>query len=285
MKRSIALGYFDGLHVAHMAVLQAAAAFDGLRPAVLLFDEHPQGALRGGAPPARLLVGRERDEMLRGLGIEVLKVPFRDVMELAPEAFFDEVLRGQCGAEALCCGYHYRFGHGARGDAALLHVLCGKHGMPLTVVSKMEYQGAPVSSTRIREALEAGALADANAMLGRAFGYAFPVMEGDHIGRTLGFPTANQMFEPGFVIPAFGAYASEAKVGGVWRRGVTNIGQRPSFESEQLRSETHSIGFAGDLYGQALPVRLLRFLRCERRFNSMEALKQQIAQDVGDAGM
>jgi len=284
MRRAIALGAFDGLHAAHMAVLEAAArqAAAGFMPAVLLFDEHPQRALTGSAPP-RLLTDGDRDARLRGMGLEILYARFGEIMGMSPRAFFEEVLLGRFNAGALCCGYDYSFGAGALGHVEALRRLCGEHGVLLCDTPEIDYGGAPVSSTRIRQALREGDLEGANAMLGRPFGYAFPVEEGERIGRTLGSPTLNQTFAPGFAVPKYGVYASQAFVEGEWRTSVTNIGTRPCFESDALRSETHIPGFAGDLYGQRVPVRLLRFLRPERKFADLEELKRQIAADVREA--
>ncbi|MDR2752858.1 MAG: riboflavin biosynthesis protein RibF [Oscillospiraceae bacterium] len=281
MPRSIALGFFDGLHIAHMEVLRAAAAYkaQGLRPAVLLFSEHPQVVLGGTAPPM-LLTDEARDTMLAGLGYEILRLPFRDVMSLPPERFFHEVLLGHFGAKALSCGFHYHFGKGAAGSPALLQPLCAQNQIALTVVPKVVYQNAPISSTRIRAALACGNIAVANAMLGRPFGYDFAVVVGDQLGRTLGAPTLNQLFPEGFAVPRFGVYSSETFVEGQWRASITNIGRRPTVQGAQLRSETHILAFSGNLYAQRVPVRLLCFLREERRFISLEALKGQIALDV-----
>ena len=283
MRRAIALGTFDGLHTAHMAVLEAAARLAGeFVPAVLLFDQHPQQALTGSAPP-RLLTDGERDGRLRGLGLELLHARFGEIKDMPPRVFFDEVLLGRFDAGVLCCGYDYSFGAGALGHVDELRALCGAHGVLLRATPEIDYEGAPVSSTRIRQALEVGDLAGANAMLGRPFGYAFTVEEGEHIGRTLGTPTLNQAFPAGFAVPRHGVYASQAFADGAWRRGVTNVGTRPCFAGGALRSETHVIGFEGDLYGQRIPVRLLRYLRPEKKFADIEGLKRQIAVDIRQA--
>ena len=282
MRRAIALGAFDGLHTAHMAVLEAAARQAGYAPAVLLFDEHPQRALVGRVPP-RLLADAERDAMLRVLGLELLCASFSDIKDMPPRDFFGEVLLGRYGAGALCCGYDYSFGAGALGHVEDLRALCERHGVLLCATPEIDYKGAPVSSTRIRQALGEGALEDANAMLGRPFGYAFPVEEGEHIGRVLGFPTINQAFPGGFAVPRRGVYVSQALVGGIWLPGVTNIGTRPSFAGGALKSETHILGYEGELYGRRVPVRLLRFLRPERMFADPEDLKRQIAADTRNA--
>ncbi|MCL2495252.1 MAG: riboflavin biosynthesis protein RibF [Oscillospiraceae bacterium] len=302
LTRAIALGTFDGLHTAHMAVLEAAANQNSFAPAVLLFDQHPLQALTGRAPP-RLLTDEDRDERLLALGLEILFASFNEIKDMPPGAFFEDVLLGRFHAGALCCGYDYSFGAGALGHVDELRALCDAHGIALCTTPEIDYKGAPVSSTRIRQALGEGSLADANAMLGRPFGYAFPVEGGRRVGRRLGFPTFNQAFAPGFAIPRHGVYASQAFVNGEWQSSVTNIGIAPTIHHSAeggcppqarselrtaVRSETHIMGFAGDLYGQRVPVRLLRFLRPEKKFDDIEELKKQIAVDIcharGDEG-
>lgn len=254
-----------------------------MQPAALLFPVHPLALLHGEAPPL-LLTNEERDATLRQMGLELLFVPFEEIHALEPEAFFREILIGKWNAGALACGYDYRFGNKARGDVSLLRELCEKSGIGLSVVPRMEYRGEAIGSTRVRKALKEGGLADANAMLGRPFGYTLPVVEGERIGRTLGAPTLNQIFGLGFCVPKYGVYESEALIEGQWRASVTNIGLRPSVDKElQLRSETHVPGYEGNLYGQEISVRLLRFLREERKYNSVEELKEQIRMDINEA--
>ena len=283
MKRAIALGVFDGLHKAHTAVLAACCDMGtaaGMTPAALLFPVHPMTLLNGEAPP-QLLADEARNEMLQGMGLELLFMPFEEIHNLPPEEFFAEILVRRLNAGAVCCGYHYHFGKKAQGDAALLRRLCEQYGLQYRIVPKMEYQGQAISATRIRAALEEGRLADANVMLGRPFGYIMKVVEGAKIGRTLGAPTLNQVFRPGFCVPKYGVYGSEAFVEGRWQASITNIGLRPSVDKKlKLHSETHVLGYEGDLYGQNIPVRLLRFLREERKFQSIEELKQQIRTDI-----
>ena len=282
MKRAVALGVFDGLHRAHQAVLQEARSKkqEGMTPAAMLFPAHPLTLLRGEAPPL-LLTDEERDAMLRRMGLELLFTPFEEIHALEPEVFFREILIDRFNAGAVCCGYHYHFGANANGDVPLLRRLCDEHGLEISVVPRMEYRGEAISATRIRAALARGDLADANAMLGRPFGYTLRVVEGERIGRALGAPTLNQMFGPGFCVPKYGVYQSEALIEGEWRASVTNIGLRPSVDKQlQLRSETHAPGYEGDIYGREISVRLLRFLREERRFGSFEELKKQIRRDI-----
>jgi riboflavin kinase/FMN adenylyltransferase len=278
-----ALGVFDGLHLAHQAVLRGAKTLAerlGLRPAALLFERHPEELLLGSAP-AQLMTDEARDKLLTEQGFALVKLPFASVMHNEPARFFHTVLLRQLNAAALCCGYHYRFGEHAAGGAAQLRRLCVQSGIPLSVVPRMDYQGEPISSTRVRAALADGQCALAAAMLGRPFGYAFVVERGAQLGRKLGAPTLNQSFPAGFCVPKRGVYTSETSVDGQWLPSITNIGCRPTLQDSQLlRSETHILRFEGDLYGRTTPVRLLRFQREEQPFASLEELARQIREDV-----
>lgn len=273
----IALGTFDGLHRGHMRVLLTAAQ-SGMRPFALLFSEHPASVLRGEAPPLLLTAG-QRDAILQKNGITPLTVAFSDIMHLSPEAFLEDVLQGRFSATALCCGENYTFGRDGAGDAQTLRALCRARGIPLFVAETETYAGAPVSSTRIRAALQNGEIEAANAMLGRPFSYAFPVVEGDKRGRELQFPTINQLFPDAFIRPRYGVYASRTCVDGTYYPSVTNFGVRPTVGTQSLRSETHILGFSGDLYGQSPEVELLAFLRGERAFASFDDLQTAIAAD------
>ncbi|MCL2532263.1 MAG: riboflavin biosynthesis protein RibF [Oscillospiraceae bacterium] len=276
---NIALGSFDGLHAAHRAVLRGATA-------VLLFSEHPQVTLKGQAP-LQLLTNEERAARLQAAGLALLHVDFAELAALPPAQFI-ALLRERYGAMGLRCGHNFRFGANAAGDITLLHELCTAHNMTLSIVPRIVYCGETVSSTRIRAALQQGEIAQVNAMLGRVFGYHFPVEHGQRLGRVLGAPTLNQHFTPGYCVPKAGVYASRAFVDGKWWPTVTNIGLRPTVieHSEatephrRCRSETHIPGFAGDLYGRRVPVRLLRYVREERKFADVDELKAQIERDV-----
>ena len=280
-RTAVALGSFDGLHKGHLSVIACALACRerGLLPVVLLFDRHPLQVLTGQAPPA-LLQPALRDAMLREIGAQTRVISFAAIKDLACETFVREILCGQLQAGAVCCGENYRFGKGNAGDTATLQALCSANGATLSVASSVLQDGLPVSSTRIRDAILAGDLPAANAMLGRAFNYRLEVVHGSKRGRLIGAPTINQHFPADFVIPRRGVYASTAIVDGVEYPAVTNIGLRPSFESDDLRSETNLLGFDGDLYGQEIEVRLFAYLREETKFDSMAALGAQIRTDA-----
>lgn len=279
-KRAIALGNFDGLHIGHTAVIGAVvrAAQLGFVPTVLLLDPLPCVALNRREGKA-LIMPDEKYKLLDAMGVEVIRVDFDKIKDYAPEEFFEKILLCELNAGMLSCGFNYRFGKGGSGDSALLSSLCASAGISLAVQSAVSLEGEAVSSTRIRSAIECGDIELANRMLGREFGYTLTVVHGDHLGRKLGCPTLNQLFPDGFIVPKYGVYSSRTCIDGVWCRSVTNIGIRPSFENDEQRSETHVIGYCGDLYGKEIEVRLVSYRRGEMKFNSLDELKAQLEKD------
>ena len=206
---------------------------------------------------------------------------FSEFHAMEPESFVDEILVRRLNANAACCGEDFRFGKKAAGDVGQLAALCQARGIRLDVVPPVTFEGERVSSTRIRSLLGEGRVADANRMLGRAFGYDFTVVRGKQLGRKLDSPTINQRLPDGFVPLRHGVYASVSFAGGAWHPSVTNIGLRPTVEdTTAVNSETYICGFSGDLYGARVEVRLLAFLRPEQRFPSVEALRARIHADA-----
>ena len=285
-KRAVALGSFDGLHKGHKSVLACALSYGerGLVPCALLFASHPLLSLTGSAPE-EILQPALRDRMLADMGIEEKFTGFEKIRDMSPAEFFDTILINELSAGAVCCGANYRFGKGGSGDVETLKALCDSRGIPLTVADTVMHEGLPVSSTRIRSAIREGDIPLANAMLGRAFGYEAVVKHGHRRGHLIGAPTINQYFDSGFIVPKKGVYASAVTYGSSEYAGVTNIGLRPSFENEDLRSETCILGFDGDLYGESVQVSLLEYLREEMKFPDIELLKAQIAKDAEKAAL
>ncbi len=284
-KTAVTLGSFDGLHKGHMTVI--ACAFEmqqkhGLLPLVLLFDKHPMVALSGKAPD-KVLQSNLRDGIIAATGAEKRIVPFDLVKDMTCREFFEKILVGKLNAGGVCCGWNYRFGKNNEGGVETLRILCEEYGVKLKVSEPVDYQGSPVSSTRIRQAVEQGDIPLANALLGREFCYKQTVVDGQHRGRLIGAPTINQRFDDGFVKPKKGVYASVTVVDGKEYPSVTNIGLRPSFENEDFRSETCILGFSGNLYGLEIEVKLLEYLRDEVKFDSMDALSAQIHSDAEKA--
>lgn len=275
LPRAVALGFFDGVHLGHRAVLQAAVAAgakEELTPAVFTFDALP----KAGDP----LCSREENRaLLAAAGLaEQFTARFEAVRDLSP-ADFVEALARDLSAKVICCGEDFRFGAGRAGDTALLRILCEKRGIRLTVVPAVRVEGEPVSTTRIRQELRKGDLLLVNRLLGRPYTLTAPVAAGRGLGHTLGAPTLNQPLEPGCALPRFGVYLSAVTAGERTYTGVTNIGIKPTVGEDVPLAETWIPGFSGDLYGQQVPVSPVAFLRPERRFDSLEALKTQITAD------
>lgn len=280
VKTAVALGFFDGLHTAHMSVLENAAGCknDGLLPCVLLFDEHPVHALKG-ADVGLLLQDSKRDEILASMGlVEVCKI-FNDIKDMSPEQFFDNILVNELDAAVVCCGYNYHFGKNGAGNTETLKRLCEKYGIKAVVSEEVTADGDPVSSTRIRNLIRTGEIQKANELLGRKFGFSSEVFVGDQRGRLNGKPTINQYIPDGLVVPAFGVYASEVYINGETYIGMTNIGSRPTFGEGSVRSETYILDYSGDLYGKVIEIALLDYVRPEMKFCTIEALYDQIKKD------
>ena len=274
----VALGTFDGLHIGHKRVLLSdTTEYD--EKIALMFNEHPQKTLSGDVPD-KLITDSKRSEILNEWGYKPEFIDFSEISRLSPEEFIDEILVKKFNATALCCGFNYRFGKGAKGDVTLLKRLCAEREIRLTVCEEVDFEGAPVSSTRIRESIKNGDIRTANKMLGRYFSYDFEVVHGDARGRILGSPTINQFFNDNFAVAEYGVYASFTIIEGKKYISVTNIGVRPTIEGvSEKRSETNIVGFSGDLYGQNIEVFLVEKLRGEMAFKSLDELSARISAD------
>ena len=288
-KRVLALGFFDGVHLGHAALLELAklrASERGAEPAVLTFDNHPDLFVRGNGVEL-LNSARDRDYILRRFfGIEsVFYIHFNaETMRMDWRAFLDRVVE-KYGVIHFVAGYDFRFGDGGRGTPEKLRAYCAEHGLGCDVADAVLQDGAPVSSTRIRELLRQGELARANALLGHPHLLTDRVRSGFRLGRTMDFPTINMRFSEGVLVPRYGVYASRVLLPEGRRDGVTNIGVRPTFDDSGTRVtvETNILDYDADLYGLRLCVELHAFLRPERPFDSAGALKAQIALDAAHA--
>lgn len=280
-RSSVALGNFDGLHIGHMKVLQSAlsSSGDGVVPFVLLFDCHPQKIINGTEPPC-IMTNDDRNSTLREMGFEIMTVSFEEIHDMMPEEFVRTILCDTLHAKNVCCGYNYRFGKNGSGNSEKLSTLCERYGIKVVVSEEQTVDGEAVSSTRIRKLLSDGDMPSVQKLLGRPFSYSFQVIHGNKNGRLLGFPTANQVFPDGFAVPKYGVYASRTTVDGKVFSSITNIGIRPTLEDDTLLSETNIIGFDGDIYGEKIKVELLRFIRPERKFNSLEEVFSQVREDI-----
>lgn len=273
-----ALGSFDGLHLGHRQVIGNTLSAPGLRPAVITFQQNPSVSLQK-KPVPLLTTNEQKLALLEEMGVEVVYLlSFDRIRDMEPEDFVEALYR-VCRVRALSCGFNFRFGKNGRGDAGLLKELCREKGISLSVTPPVSVAGETVSSTRIRACLEQGDVQQAGQLLGRPFGYDFEVTHGRQLGRTWGTPTINQPFPAGYVLPRFGVYASLVEVEGQKYYGVTNIGVKPTVGSDCALSETWIPEFSGDLYGKKVPVELLDFIRPERKFDSLDQLKNEILEN------
>jgi riboflavin kinase/FMN adenylyltransferase len=275
--RRVAIGTFDGVHVGHREVIAGADT-------VVTFDPHPQAVVAPGTEP-RLLTSLERKaELVGSLGVdELVVIPFDGAFaERSAQDFVDHVLVERVAATHVSVGENFRFGHQAKGDAALL---AADGRFETRVVPLLEVDGEVVSSSHIRGLVSGGAVHYADNLLGGPFAVDGEVQHGDKRGRTLGFPTANLVPAPGFVVPGHGVYASRARLSdGTIVPAATNVGVRPQFVTGRGELiEAFLIDWAGDLYGQRIRIEFLRRLRGERRFESVEGLIEQMGRDVDAA--
>src|ERR1019366_1439656 len=284
---TIALGNFDGVHLGHATVLRAAHAARPDAPlAVLTFESHPREVFRPDDPPFRLTLSAERADALAALGCALLyELPFNQVFSLMmAETFVSEVLYQGLGARHLTTGVDFAFGHRRGGNAAFLAARAEALGMGATQVPALADSGGPLSSTRIRRALQDGYPERATAELGRPWAIRGEVAHGEKRGRTIGFPTANVALGR-HLEPARGVYAVTARLAnGTMHKGVANIGRRPTVNASlESRFEVNLFDFSGDIYGTEIAVALIAYIRPEVKFSGLDALKAQIAADAAEA--
>lgn len=281
----VTLGNFDGVHAGHRQLLRAAAArarAAGLRAAVVTFDPHPTVVVAPERKPRLLMTLAQRLAAFEAEGMDLAWViPFsRAFSELGPEAFLGGLQRALAPVE-LHVGRAFCFGRNRSGNVDTLEAWGRDRGCEVRTLALKAPDGGRLSSTRIREALERGEVDTAAGLLGHPYTLTGVVVEGDRRGRHLGFPTANLAWEQE-QLPAFGVYVTRSLClhHGEPRMGLTNVGEKPTFEGRRLTVETHLPGFEGDLYGARLDLQFLHRLRGEVRFGSVEELRTQIARDV-----
>lgn len=281
-KRVFALGFFDGVHLGHQALLTACrhlAQRTGCKAGAVTFTAHPD-ALVSGKAPALLNTRHDRDRLLLGYGIQnILELPFdREMMTTPWESFLEQLV--EMGAGGFVCGDDFRFGAGGLGTAQTLAEFCKKRSIPYAIVPQQELDGVRVSSTHIRTLLEMGEMEQAVRFLGHPHALSGIVVKGRGLGRTIGIPTANLEIPEGVICPKKGVYAGFAVVDGKKYPAVTNIGSRPTVGGHQVRAESWLLDFDGDLYGKTIVLGFLKFLREERKFDSLEELKAQVLLDA-----
>ncbi|MEL6910375.1 MAG: bifunctional riboflavin kinase/FAD synthetase [Cyanobacteria bacterium J06629_2] len=288
---AIALGNFDGIHQGHRTVLRAikdslpTSPASNVIPSVVSFTPHPREFFTG-AKLQLLTPVEQKAEILSELGIEQLVLlPFnQDLASLSPQQFVEQILVQRLKTVSISVGTDFRFGYQRQGTGEDLKQIAAQYGIKVQLNSLHKYcdrqnQQVRVSSSLIRQALTAGDMQTANFMLDRAYSLWGTVVTGQQLGRTIGFPTANLKLPEEKFLPRFGVYAVDVLLATTTVKGVMNIGCRPTVAGESPTIEVHLLNWSGDLYGQTLKVNLLKFLRPEQKFDSVDALKQQIAQD------
>ena len=286
----LAAGFFDGVHVGHRRVLNgtvAAARRRGGQAWALTFDQHPLAVLAPDQRPPLLTPLEVRLERLAATGLDgCLLLPFtRELAAQTPEEFVARLCTSRHALAGIRCGANWRFGARAVGDVAMLTRLGRIHGFRVTVVPAARHAGRPISSTRIRTAIQRGRLADATAMLGRPYSIREVVVRGRGVGRTLGMATAN-LHPSADVLPPIGVYVVRTWIGDRPVDGVASLGYRPTFADARPEApilEAHFLDFEGDLYGATLDIAFLVRLRGEHKYPSPAALMAQVRRDIAAA--
>ncbi len=278
IQTAVTVGKFDGFHLGHRSLLAEVLKEKekGLASCVVSFSM----AVERGRKV--IYTKEEQRKLCEFMGIDVLAEFILDeaVREMTAEQFVGEILCKKLQAKVIVVGEDFRFGKDRAGDVTLLQKLEEKYGYRTTCVPKVTEDTVRISSTGIRELLAEGNVEEANELLGRPYGVFGEVLHGKKLGRTLGFPTMNLIPPSEKLIPAYGVYVTKTKVDGQWFDGITNVGLRPTVDSnERVSVETHLFEYEGDLYGKQVEVQFLEFLRPERKFADVEQLKRAMHED------
>ncbi|HEX8141667.1 MAG TPA: bifunctional riboflavin kinase/FAD synthetase [Pyrinomonadaceae bacterium] len=280
----LTLGVFDGLHLGHQLIMRTVverARATGAVPTVITFDPHPRAVLHPESAPPLLQTFDQKIEAFGVLGLEqTIVIRFNKAFaQLRAEDFLRDVVAERLQAREVYLGRGFAFGRDREGNIELLRKVSGQLGFRAEEVPEVQLRGQRISSSLIRKLLAEGRVNLARRMLGRPYGVEGRVVRGRERGRTLGFPTAN-LRPQNRVIPRNGVYVTATLIEGAWRRSITNVGTRPTFERAAEPSvETYVMNWSGDLYGDVLRVRFLHRLRDERKFASIEDLREQIERD------
>lgn len=274
-KTAIALGTFDGVHIGHRAVLDLPCSY---KRVAVTFTLPPKAMLSGSN--GLITTVEEKIRILKSIGIdEICLLEFSDVRDMKALEFLN-FLKEKYSPSLISCGFNYRFGKNGEGNTDFLQNYCKENGIEFRCAECVYKNGNPVSSTYIRNMLSLGKISEANELLSQPFSFETEVISGDKRGRTIGFPTVNQKYPEELVKIKFGVYKTCVLVEEKEYIGITNIGIRPTYESDFVISETYILDFSGDLYGKKLKIIPLEFLREEKKFSSLKALKKQIDEDL-----
>lgn len=282
----VALGNFDGLHIAHQRIVQSAVGYakeHGIKSGVLLFEQHASEVTHQ-KQVALITSNEEKTEMLSQMGVDFVYMKQFDeaFMKKTPEEFV-RMLGQKLNVHAVCVGYDYTFGYQAQGTVAELQKLGEEYGFAVIVTDQIVLDGTVVGSTYIRTLLLEGDVACAARFLGRRYTLSGVVEKGLQNGRKMGIQTANLAYAASAILPREGVYAATTRVDGIEYPSVVNVGANPTFSADKVTVESHILDFKGELYGTHLTITFLQRLRGEKKFPSADALKAQIGKDIDAA--
>ena len=279
MNTIFALGFFDGVHLGHQALLKVCrelAVQYGYKAGVVTFLGHPDEVVTG-KKTELINTAQDRRRLLKSYGMEeVVELPFDQALMTMPWQDFYQMLRNKYHAVGLVCGEDFRFGYKGQGNAQLLKEVCAKDQIPCAVIPQQMLEGTVVSSTHIRSLLQQGMIEEAEVFLGHKHIFTGMVIKGQQLGRRLGTPTANLSLPKELLCLPFGVYICRAKGEGIDCAAVTNIGIRPTVEGDHITVEPWLLDYEGDLYGKELTLEFYHYLRPERKFPSLTELREEI---------
>lgn len=283
-KSAVALGLFDGVHLGHRAVLDLALEQkkNGLTPTVFTFS--PSAVLRKTSGHDGYIYNHiHKYNILTEYGFSgnIYSAEFEKVCGLTGEEFAENILENYFNAEIVCCGNDFRFGKNASCNVEDLRHFGKKYGFEVHMADNVKIDGITVSSGEIRQLILNGKIEKANRLLGMPYRVSGNVVHGNEIGRTINFPTINQEYSDGQLVPEYGVYKTVTDVDGVKYKSITNVGVKPTIRGERKPlAETHILNFSGDLYNKYIEVEFCKFIRPEMKFSSVEELKNQISKDI-----
>ena len=280
---SLALGYFDGVHIGHQAVIKNAVNYakqNGGKSAVITFKDHPCCFFHG-VCPKYILTREYREKFIADLGVDYLyELDFEKLAGLSAEEYLENILIKHFSPKSISTGFNHNFGHNKTGDVKFLEQESVKYNYKYFALPPQKYDGEVISSTKIRKLLSDGQIDTANKMLGRNFIIEGTVIKGRQIGRTIGFRTANILYPIELIDIPFGVYSVLVNYASQTYQGIANFGVRPTVNGQGALLEVHIIDFEKDIYGEVLEVKFIKMLRTERKFDSLDSLKQQISRDI-----
>lgn len=280
----VALGNFDGLHKGHQQLICEAVRLSkeqGVPAVIFTFRNHPTNEIAGKTVVKKIMEIGEKAAVAQRLGVDYMaNIRFNSfIMKLEPEEFVRKVLVKSLKAKHVVCGFNYSFGYKGAGTSVTLQELGKKYGFGVTVIPEFTIDGQTVSSTYIRGLIEKGDMQSYIRFTGRTYKLGGLVIQGQHFGRTMGFPTANLNLKSSLALPCNGVYITKTRVNNQVYASVTNVGNKPTVGEFDKNAESHIFDYSGDLYGQRVMVEFVDMLRPEQKFDSIDALAAQIQKD------